>query len=61
MRTINLTLGHADRQLNTNEKPIEEEDLSNYLKCRSCGREFDNFGDMQKHIMAEHMQKGDIP
>jgi hypothetical protein len=47
--------------LNTNEKPIEEEDLSNYLKCRSCGREFDNFGDMQKHIMAEHMQKGDIP
>jgi len=22
---------------------------------------FDNFGDMQKHILVEHMQKGDIP
>ncbi len=37
------------------------EDLSRYFKCRSCGKEFDSFGDMQKHIMIEHMQKGDIP
>jgi len=22
---------------------------------------FDNFGDMQKHILVEHMQKGDMP
>jgi hypothetical protein len=22
---------------------------------------FDNFADMQKHILVEHMQKGDIP
>jgi hypothetical protein len=25
------------------------------------GQEFDSFGDMQRHIMTEHMQKGDIP
>jgi hypothetical protein len=22
---------------------------------------FDNFADMQKHILVDHMQKGDIP
>jgi hypothetical protein len=38
-----------------------EVDLSGYFKCRSCGVEFDSIGDMQKHIMTEHMQKGDIP
>jgi uncharacterized C2H2 Zn-finger protein len=48
-------------------KPIIEnqngmgEDLSKYFKCRSCGNQFDNLGDMQRHIMSEHMQKGDIP
>jgi hypothetical protein len=49
------------QQLNTNENLNNGEDLSKYFKCRSCGKEFDNFGDMQKHIMTEHMQKGDIP
>jgi hypothetical protein len=37
------------------------EDLSKYFKCRSCGKEFDSFGDMQIHIMTQHIQKGDIP
>lgn len=37
------------------------EDISKYFKCRSCGKTFDNLGDMQKHIMIEHQQKGDIP
>jgi uncharacterized C2H2 Zn-finger protein len=39
----------------------KNEDLSKYFKCRSCGKQFDNLGDMQRHIMSEHMQKGDIP
>ncbi|HEY6756291.1 MAG TPA: hypothetical protein VI037_02755 [Nitrososphaera sp.] len=48
--------------MNTNENLGQrEEDLSKYFKCRSCGKEFDSFGDMQKHIMTDHMQKGDIP
>jgi hypothetical protein len=37
------------------------EDLSQYYTCRSCGMKFDSFGDMQRHILVEHMQKGDIP
>ena len=37
------------------------EDLSQYYTCRSCGMKFDSFGDMQRHILVEHIQKGDIP
>jgi hypothetical protein len=37
------------------------EDLSQYYTCRSCGMKFGSFGDMQRHILVEHMQKGDIP
>jgi hypothetical protein len=47
--------------LNTNENLTQVEDLSKYFRCRSCGKEFDSLGDMQKHILIEHMQKGDIP
>lgn len=35
-------------------------DLSQYYTCRSCGMKFDSFGDMQRHTLVEHMQKGDI-
>jgi len=35
-------------------------DISKYFTCRSCGMKFDSFGDMQRHILVEHMQKGDI-
>lgn len=31
-----------------------------YYTCRQCGMKFDSFGDMQRHILVEHMQKGDI-
>jgi len=49
--------------MSKNQKNLEdsEEDLSKYFKCRSCGAVFDSFGDMQRHIMTEHIQKGDIP
>jgi hypothetical protein len=40
---------------------MDDENLSKYFKCRSCGMQFDNLGDMERHIMSEHMQKGDIP
>jgi protein-arginine kinase activator protein McsA len=48
-------------QLNNLSQNSTEQDLSQYYTCRSCGMKFDNFGDMQKHILVEHMQKGDIP
>jgi hypothetical protein len=43
-----------------NSSDDAHEDLSKYYKCRSCGMQFDNLGDMQRHILVEHMQKGDI-
>jgi len=43
-----------------NSSDDAHEDLSKYYKCRPCGMQFDNFGDMQSHILLEHMQKGDI-
>jgi uncharacterized C2H2 Zn-finger protein len=42
------------------EHNIDDENLSKYFKCRSCGMQFDNLGDKERHIMSEHMQKGDI-
>jgi len=29
-------------------------------KCRVCLIQFDNFAEMQRHILLEHHQKGDI-
>lgn len=29
-------------------------------RCRACGKQFDSLGDMQRHILVEHHQKGDI-
>jgi hypothetical protein len=33
---------------------MDDENLSKYFKCRSCGIQFDNLGDMERHIMSEH-------
>jgi hypothetical protein len=29
------------------------------ITCKLCGSKFDNLGDMQRHTLTEHMQKGD--
>jgi hypothetical protein len=42
-------------------KDLSKDTLSIYYKCRSCGKQFDSLGDMQRHILVQHMQKGDIP
>ncbi|MDQ3961811.1 MAG: hypothetical protein M3230_04950 [Thermoproteota archaeon] len=47
--------------MSKNENLKQSENPSKQFKCRSCGVEFDSLGDMQRHIMTEHMQKGDIP
>jgi hypothetical protein len=48
--------------LSKNENLKQNEvDLSGYFKCRSSEVEFDSFGEMQKYVMTEDMQKGDIP
>jgi hypothetical protein len=31
------------------------------ITCKLCGLQFGSFGDMQKHVLTEHLQKGEIP
>jgi hypothetical protein len=64
LRSINKVLpviGGKTSVSSLDENSKNGEDLSRYLKCRSCNKTFDNLGDMQRHIMVVHHQKGDIP
>jgi hypothetical protein len=29
-------------------------------RCWSCGRQFESLGDMQKHVLLVHLQKGEV-
>jgi hypothetical protein len=31
------------------------------VTCKLCEVQFESFGDMQKHVLTEHLQKGEIP
>ena len=31
------------------------------LQCRICGRQFDDMAEMQRHMLTEHIQRGDLP
>jgi len=34
---------------------------TNSITCKLCDIQFESFGDMQKHVLTEHLQKGQIP
>jgi hypothetical protein len=34
---------------------------SNSITCKLCNERFDSLGDMQRHVVTQHFQKGDIP
>jgi hypothetical protein len=36
-------------------------DTQGLVKCRLCGRQFDDMAEMQRHTLTEHIQKGDLP
>jgi hypothetical protein len=31
------------------------------VQCRVCGRQFDDMAEMQRHMLTEHIQRGDLP
>ena len=31
------------------------------ITCKLCEAQFESLGDMQRHVLIEHMQKGEIP
>ena len=43
-------------------KDLSKEDVlleGHSITCKLCNRKFDSLGDMQRHVLIEHMQKGD--
>jgi uncharacterized C2H2 Zn-finger protein len=42
----------------TSEARDTQEDA---VRCSVCGRQFDDMAEMQRHVLTEHMQKGDLP
>ncbi|HZA71150.1 MAG TPA: hypothetical protein VE548_15760 [Nitrososphaeraceae archaeon] len=36
------------------------ENTSSY-RCRLCGKKYQSLGDMQRHELVVHVQKGDVP
>jgi phosphate starvation-inducible protein PhoH len=31
------------------------------ITCKLCKAKFESLGDMQRHVVTEHFQKGDLP
>jgi hypothetical protein len=50
LNIIIITLNHKD----TSSSPSAD------YRCRLCGKNFDTFGDMQRHELIKHVQEGDI-
>ena len=43
-------------------KDLSKEDVlleGHSITCKLCNTKFDSLGDMQRHVLIEHMQKGD--
>ena len=44
---------------NTNNNNLSK-NTSSY-RCRLCGKQYQSLGDMQRHELVVHVQKGDVP
>ena len=42
-------------------QPTTSDSDDNQPHCRICGIKFDDMAKMQRHVLIEHMDKGDIP
>ena len=44
-------------------KKLSKDVLLEYhsITCKVCEAQFESLGDMQRHVLIEHMQKGEIP
>jgi hypothetical protein len=40
---------------------LEGSDINDHVQCRICGRQFDDMAEMQRRMLTEHIQKGDLP
>ena len=42
----------------TSEATYTQDDV---VQCRICGRQFGDMAEMQRHMLTEHIQRGDLP
>ncbi|MDQ3902698.1 MAG: hypothetical protein M3247_03450 [Thermoproteota archaeon] len=40
---------------------LERSSTEDPVECSVCGQQFDDMAEMQKHMLTEHIQKGDLP
>jgi hypothetical protein len=50
----------VDSSASTASSPSEATDTQ-AVECRVCGKQFDDMAEMQRHMLTEHIQKGDLP
>ena len=48
----------GSKTLSTGNVLLEEH---HSITCKLCKAKFESLGDMQRHVVTEHFQKGDIP
>jgi hypothetical protein len=56
----------SNMESNSNSKGYTQSDSqssndSSIVHCRLCNEEFNDMAEMQRHVMTQHMDKGEIP
>jgi hypothetical protein len=59
-----LTLISSVSSIRKRSKGLSQNDpvlKTHSITCKLCQVQFESFGDMQRHVLTEHLQKGEIP
>jgi hypothetical protein len=55
------TSSEKGMKITNNSFSSSEPAPSDLPKCKICGRRFEDMAEMQRHVLTEHLQKGEIP
>jgi|RhiMetdeSRZDD1v2_1073273.scaffolds.fasta_scaffold4811024_1 stress-induced morphogen len=48
-------------QHSSSSSSLERSSTEDHVKCSICGQQFEDMAEMQRHMLTEHIQKGDLP
>jgi uncharacterized membrane protein YvbJ len=54
-----MNFSSTEDSLSSTSEAVDTQD--DPVQCRKCGRQFDDMAQMQRHMLTEHLQRGDIP
>ena len=40
---------------------LDRSSTEDHVRCSICGQQFEDMAEMQRHMLTEHIQKGDLP